>query len=365
MVADTLTQVVSDDVHVERLLNGARASGIRYRRRRRLTIVAATALAVAAVGTAGALAAAMLPATGNMAAAPTPITDAPSAPPSVRPTATAADLTQTMTQLPALPPAADAPSALSDPAQVGRPLLIHLGLDVLPFPVRNVQYLASSDGERLYLQGKAATLTVRLSRSTTDFEPLAGTQQPVVVNGHPGKFAYDESHSGIGTLRWRVANGLWLQVSGSLDRTAALAVGNGVRLDRTYRCAVPFRLPSTPAGTRVESCTMTMYAGPARGAGLTIATGGSYVTFTTDSGYGAAIREPNETLGSRPAEVIEHPGDKGRPILEINFAPEADTMVLMTAEGSYNGSVVRELAATLQWLGGSDPATWPENPVAP
>ncbi|MFG2044911.1 hypothetical protein [Dactylosporangium sp. NPDC048998] len=367
VVTETLARVADDDVHVERLLAGARAGGIRYRRRRRLAIAAGAAFSVAAVGTAVALTTALLPTTaGGMPAAPPATTAVPSAAPSATPT-TAAALPQT-TAPPLLPPADGAPSALSDPAQVGRPWLVHLSMDVLPFPATVVHYQTSTDGEWVQLQGELSgtpktlsMLYVRLSRGTTDFEPLTGEQKSVVVDGRPGTFAYD-SRSGTGTLRWRLANGLWLQVYGQLDEAATLAVANGVRLDRTYRCAVPFRLPSVPAGTRAAACGTTFF-GSERSTVMAIAIGDSYVSFTTELRNGSAAGAANETLGGRRAQVLEHPGDGGHPILEIHMGMGGGVTLSMVAAGSYNRSVVRELAATLQWLGGDDPAAWPENPL--
>jgi hypothetical protein len=372
VVTDTLARVVEDDVHVERLLAGARASGVRYRRRRRLAVVAGAALSAAAVGTAVAVAGALLPTTGDPAAAPPVTTGAPSAPPSGAPASAATGAPPPRTTLPALPPAVGAPSAQSDPAQVGRPQLVHVSLDALPFPADVVQYLASADGERLEVQGRPdgtsrtmtmTMLTVRLARGTTDFEPLDGAQKSVSVNGRPGTFAH-EARFGTGTLRWRLANGLWLQVRGQFEEAAALTVANSVRVDRTYRCITPFRLPSPPTGTRVDSCSMTFFAGPDRSTGLTVAISGFYVTITSDPGDGPTATEVNETLGGRPARVVEHPGDGGHQIMEILFSVGPSTTVSLTAEGSYDGSVVRGLAATLQWIGGSDPAAWPEDPVS-
>ncbi|WP_432837417.1 hypothetical protein [Dactylosporangium sp. CA-092794] len=370
MVSDTLTRIADDDVHVERLLAGARAGGLRLRRRRRLAIVAGAALSVAAVGTGIALAAALLPAApGGVPAAP-PVTSGP-APVSAgpAPSATARTLPPPLESLPALPVAAGEPTALSDPSAVGRPLRIHLGLDALPFPVDLVQYLSSTDGERLNVQGRASAgsgtmpeMTVRLARSTTDFEPLEGTRKSVTVGGRPGTFAYLAKY-GAGTLRWRLANGLWLQVSGPFDEPAALAVGNGVRLDRTFRCAVPLRLPSAPAAAKPETCTITFIAGEDVITGLTVAIGGSYISFTTEHGNGPPAADLNETLGGRPARVVEHPGDGGNQILEVLMAVGGGAEVSVTAEGHYDGAVVRGLTAGLQWLGGADPSSWPENPL--
>ncbi|MER7004508.1 hypothetical protein ABT297_15870 [Dactylosporangium sp. NPDC000555] len=360
VVTEALARVADDDVHVERLLAAARAGGIRHRRRRRVAIVAGTAFSVAVAGTAIALTAALLPTTADgMPAAPPATIAAPSPAPSAKSTTAAAP--PKMTAPPLLPPADGPPSALSDPAQVGRPWLVHLGMDALPFPASVVQYHTSADGEWVMIQG-GSMLTVRLSRGTTDFEPLTGAQRSVVVNGRSGTFAHD-SRSGDGTLRWRLANGLWLQVYGQLDEAAALAVANSVRVDRTYRCAVPFRLPSVPAGTKADSCGMTFFGGPSRSTATTIAIGASYVKFTTERGDGPATAAANETLGGRPARVLEHPGDGGRPILEIQIGMGGGTTLSMVAEGSYKGSAVRELAATLQWLGGDDPAAWPDNPL--
>jgi hypothetical protein len=368
MVTATLARVAEDDVHVERLLARATADGLRYRRRRRSRIAAGAALSVVAAGVGIALTATLLPVATGGPPPPAASRAAPSTVDSAKPSPSWAP-PQAMTRLPALPPAAGAPGALGDPGQVGRPMLLHVGVDVLPFPVEHVQYLASGDGERLYLQGRpdgaagpSRLLTVRLARTTRDFEPLDGAQTPVVVGGRPGTFATEPRYN-TGTLRWRLANGLWLQVTGHVDQAQALAVAGGVRLDRAYRCAVPFRLPAVPPGARAETCTMSFSGGAAPSGGITVAIGASHVTVTADPGDGPGAGRTNETLGGRPARVLEHAGDGGRSILEIHMGLGNGIAMSLTAEGSYDGAVVRGLAANLEWVGGADPATWPADPL--
>ncbi|WP_030437085.1 hypothetical protein [Actinoplanes subtropicus] len=351
----TLTRVAEEDVHVERLLAGARASGIRYRRRRRIGLgVGASVSAGAAVL---ALSMTVTAAVGRSAGpGPAPGSGSSAAPPSAPPRFTPTPSAVPMTTVPTPPVVAGGVSAADSAAEVGRPLRLHLSLDRAPFPTDDAQYqqLIGARQELLTVDGtdhgRGRELTVRVGATTQDWEPLSGTHQAVVVGGRPGTLAGDARNV---VLRWRAANGLWLQVAGARDAAEASAVAAGVRLDRTYRCAAPYRLPSLPATMKPESCSVVFHGGTA-GSMLSVTDKTFSILVTTEAGR---VAQPNEKLGGRPARVVQHAGDGGAPIMEVTV-DEDGAVLSLTASGQYDPAVVRRIAADCDWTGGSDPSTW-------
>ncbi|MER7474537.1 hypothetical protein [Micromonospora sp. NPDC000018] len=270
-----------------------------------------------------------------------------------------------MTVLPTPPVATGAATAVESADEVGRPLLLHLSLAELPFPIIGVQYqqLIDERQERLAINGvdnngQQREITVRVGANTKDFEPLAGERKAVRVAGRPGTFALEKiDDRRYAVLRWRAANGLWLQVAGARDQTDALTIAANVRLDRTYRCVVPYRLRSLPATMKPESCSM-MFSGTTATSMLSVSSGTFNILFTTDSGQ---VRDANERIAGRPARVVEHPGDGGAQIMEV-AVEQGGTVLSLTASGRYDPTLVRRIAAECEWTGGQDPGTWPIDP---
>src|SRR4051812_43467124 len=153
---DALTGALNEaahegEVHIERLLTGARAAGLRYRRRRRILVAGGSALAalVPVVLVAAGLAlyrsednkrpvepvAAPSPA-ATQAPTPTPTTEAARAAP------------------PQLPILAGVPSAQKAASTVGRGAF-HVGVGELPFTVATMQWTSDSGLERVLLTPNA------------------------------------------------------------------------------------------------------------------------------------------------------------------------------------------------------------------
>jgi len=370
----TLTRVADEDVHVEQLLAGARASGVRYRRRRRIgrgvgigVGVGAAVLAVSVSVSAGV----------SRPAGPGP---AVGSEPSVAASPSSA---AAKTTLPAPPVVDGAATAAGSAAEIGRPMLLHLGLDRAPFPVGGAQYqqLIDERQELLIIDGTVddrRELTVRVGATTKDWEPLSGRRKTVVVGGRAGTLAVekaakaeDSGMAGNGprakadggdeqsaVLRWRTANGLWLQVAGARDAAEASTVAAGVRLDRTYRCGAPYRLRTLPAKMKPESCSVVFDGGSASSM-LSVTDKMSNILLVTAAGL---VTQPNEKLGGRSARVVQHGGDGGAAILEVTV-DEGDGVLSLTASGHYDAATVRRIAGDCQWVGGPDPATWPTDPL--
>ncbi|MGW5667489.1 hypothetical protein [Micromonospora sp. NPDC003776] len=366
---ETLTRVADEDVHVERLLAGARTSGTRYRRRRRFGIAAGaaglSAVAVAVVlSVTAALSPSATPGTGLGPASgsgPEPRSATPLPSPSTPPTETPSTI------LPTPPVAVGAATAIDSADEVGRPLLLHLSLARSSFPIIGVQYQQLIDERQELLgidgvdnNGEQRQLIVRVGANTKDFEPLAGERKAVRVAGRPGTFAVDKVDNRRYTvLRWQAANGLWLQVAGARDEADALTVAANVRLDRTYRCVAPYRLRSLPATMKVESCSM-VFRGTTASSMLSVSNGTFHILFATDPGQ---VTDANERIGGRPARVLEHRGDGGAQIMEV-AVNQGDTMLSLTASGRYDPTVVRRIVANCDWTGGQDPGTWPTDPIS-
>lgn len=362
---DTLRRAAGEDVHVERLLAGAQATGRRYRRRRR--IVAACA-GLTAGGLAVAVTMTLLPGTDREGSAPASAVSYPASPPVSPPMSPPAVVSASPTGLAdattwPLPPADNTSTAGASAPAIGQPLLFHLSLSRPPFPFTTVEYQSADDRqESVSADSGDRRVVVRLGATTTDWEPLEGTPQAVDVGGRPGTFAMGPGPRPVGTLRWQTAGGLWLQVYGATDRAEAVAIAASVRTDRTYWCVTPYRLGPLPPGTKSTACSMVFNARGVDGTSVGVSDGSFHASVITGTGN---LVDLTDQIGGRPARIREHPGDGGRPILEIGVNQGTDAYVHVTATGRYDGAVVRRIVTDLAWTGGTDPATFPGTPLFP
>ncbi|MFI5914734.1 hypothetical protein [Dactylosporangium sp. NPDC051541] len=365
VVADSLARAADDDVHVERLLAGARADGTRRRRRRLLVIAGSMASVTAAAGSTLAVAASLLPWAPQQPAGP-PLsapTSAPTPTPasangSAQPTAAAPVLLERFPPMPVVPGAVT-------PESVGDPGELHIGLATPPFPIRTGQFHTSRDGEWMILQGATnggRQVRVDLARTTNGFDPVPGAKQDVTVAGRPGQFARDEQFA-RSTVRWQLTNGLWAQATGPFDQPGLLAFADGVRFDRAYRCSAPIRLPAArAAGGIVDSCSMTFQENYVLSAGITVRLGQSYAGFSFERQALDEDRFKDALVGGVPARIVEGAGDGGTKTLQIDrqFGPGGLSVI---AEGGYDGAEVRHLAAVADFVT-IEPGNWPADPLA-
>jgi len=360
-LTDTLRAVAADEeVHVERLLDGARRAGVRYRRRHRMVVFACTVLSCALI--VGGLAVVR----PLWAARPATVAVAPvnSPPPSLAVPSSSAP--SAMTAMPSLPPAPAASPAQTAPDEVGRdPLLLHVWLAALPFPATNVQTLSIGGQESISVEGSTAangfapSFVVQAGRRAADLDPLSGTRHDVTVNGRAAVAAVQSRSSRSSAIvRWQPVKGLWVQVSGDMSQATAVAIAAEVRLDKVRRCAVPFHLPAAPGNARISSCSIAFLDGQV------LATVGVQVSaWNVSVGLmPGGVLNTNEVLGGRPARVTEHGNDGGR-VMEIRV-DRGDHFVDVTAEGPYNAAVVRKLAGEAVLSGSTDPAEWPVSPLS-
>ncbi|GAA3455411.1 hypothetical protein [Dactylosporangium matsuzakiense] len=357
VVVDSLARAADDDVHVERLLAGARADGLRRRRRRFAVIAGSVVAGTAAAGVAVAVAASLVPSAHPQPAAPRVTAGTPA---NIT-TPTASTGPAPLDRFPPLP-AVNSPVT---PNTVGRPSELHISLDAAPFPVQMGQFFAGADGEWVILQGAnngGRQLRIDLGRTANGFDPLPGAKQDVTVAGQPGQFVRDEQF-GFGTVRWKLANGLWAQVHGPLDRAALIAFAGGVRFDRTYRCTAPIRLPGArAAGGVADSCSVVFLDNRVLSAAVTVRMGQAFVGFTFDRGPLDPALLVDALAGGVPARITEGPGDGGKKTLQIDRAFGGGNLSVV-AEGAYDGAEVRHLAAVADYAAG-DPTAWPDDPLA-
>ncbi len=264
------------------------------------------------------------------------------------------------TALPALPVAAG--ETLS-PAAVSQAALLHLTVDPLPFPVVMAQWASLGDSERLILtkpgtaSGLVEGVTVQLNRTTADLVPLDGAKTSVLVDGHAATLAV--SSGPFAVLRWQPVAGLWAEVSGALDAAGVQTLAADVRLDRTFRCVVPFRLTNLPAGAQLSTCQLAFDSTVFTGS-LTVAVGDWFVTVLSVPG---ALSTSTSTLGGHPAQVSEEPGDGGHKIMEVRVDYGNGYLADLTAEGPYDPAEVTAIALGFVAATGTDPAGWPADPL--
>jgi hypothetical protein len=234
-------------------------------------------------------------------------------------------------------------------------MLLHLSLARPPFKLLAVQYqqLIGERQESLEIGGVDRFATVRLGATTEGWEPLDGATQFVDVGGRPGRFGKAPSAGGL--LRWQMENGLWLQVYGARDAADALALAAVVRIDRTFRCVVPYRFGALPAGMTARTCSMHMNDTGVWGTVLGLSNGTFDVALYSGGGRPAA---PN----GQPVREQEGPGDGGTPTLGLAVDRGNSMYVDVVASGRYDKDVVRRMVSDLIWTDGNDPATWPTDP---
>ncbi|MEV0564972.1 hypothetical protein, partial [Dactylosporangium sp. NPDC050588] len=279
------------------------------------------------------------------------------------------------------PPAATGEAAEeAGPGRIGRPLVLHLSVDRLPSPSFGVTYqqLVRERQESLTFHGstgagdrltgttdqltrttdRLAGTTVRVGVTTQGWEPQIGAPTPVTVAGRPAVLT---SSGGTTVIRWQDADGLWLQVVTTLDEPRALVFATGVRLDRAYRCVVPYRLTNLPDGMHADRCTMTFLAGETHTI-LDLTDGTSDLRLTSVPPQAPArLPAMDTTIGGHPARLSERTAD-GRRILEVTV-DEGAGVLRATASGAYDAGVVRWILDDCVWTGGNTVAAWPASPL--
>jgi hypothetical protein len=337
MIATALREHADGDIHVERLLDSVRA-GVRRQRRRRFA--ASCGAAVVAVG---------LVAVAGVAALPDRRPDAVTGPPP--PVAFPR------------PPAADGPTAAEAPEVLGSgPALFHLDVTGL-IGWRFAAWAAGHKFEELSVDaaevGGFAQITA--ARDPIWLGPWGTGVMPATVNGLPAETA---EQSGSHAVRWQPRTGIWVQVLAGGEPANAIAVAEKVRLDRVYRCAVPFRLPGyapPPPSKCATDFTLDDAGLSATAAGtvwMTPVPGGP--EYQVSVGRAKADTVVNDTIAGKPVQVVPAPADASAPP-EIRY-PYDGRMAYFWQFGNGPAEALRAVAAAFTPVPGSDPDSWPNTP---
>lgn len=353
-ISAALREKADGDVHVDRLLSAVHA-GVRRRRRHRI-LGAACAVVAAAGLAAGGLA--VFPVTG----------DAPATP--ARPEF----------DMPRPPLVEGAPTAVSAPSVLGSdPTLFHLdltGFDLV-HPERGHELAWSARAGYEDLRGwspdAGGNFSVEASQSRDKLTGQAGEISSTEVAGLPAEAVRlapgtgnTNLPAGANALRWEAAPGVWAQVVVDGGPEAAMRIAERVRLDRTFRCAVPFRLTGLPDRARVIKCETWFASGRFFG-GAWVGNGGPAAVDNPEYYVAVVFRssgpEPaNETIGGRA--VTLYPG-AGRPgsTARIEYAYDTGVAVFYPFYTTTDDPFLRSLVPAFQPVTDSDPAAWPRSPL--
>jgi hypothetical protein len=340
MIATALRErAEGDDVHVERLLGAVRAGVKRQRRRRFAFGCGAAAAVVTLVGVAGAVA---LPGREPGAGAGAPAEVELPRPPSAGNVATAADSPEVLA---------------SDPG------LFHLDLVGLS-GWRWVAWSATRSFEELTAEASASGGHVNIVAARDpvwlgDWDIAAATK--AAVGGQPAETA---ERSGSHVVRWQPRPGIWAQVQASGSPDIAISVAEKLRLDRVYRCAVPFRLAGPTVPPTVKCSTDFVLEDD----GVTATAAGTVWLRQRDGDteYQVAVgRSPsdlavNDAIEGRSVQVIDPPADASAPP-EIRYPFDGRTAYFWQF-GPGPPAVLRSLVSAFTPVPGRDPNAWPGAP---
>jgi hypothetical protein len=339
MIATALRERAEGDVHVERLLGAVRAGVKRQRRRRFALGCGAAAAVVTLAGVAGVVA---LPGRQPGARTGAPVEAGLPRPPSAG----------------AVPTAVESPEVLaSDPG------LFHLDLIDLS-GWRWVAWSATRSFEELSAEasesgGSVHILAARDQVWLGEWDSAAAVK--TTVGGLPAETA---ERFGGHVVRWQPRPGAWVQVQASGPPDIAVLVAEKVRLDRVYRCAVPFRLagpavpPTVKCGTDFVLEDDGVTATAAGTVWLRQSAGGTEYQVAVGRSNPATVVD--DTIEGRAVQVVEPPADGSAPP-EIRYPYDGRTAYFWQF-GAGPPAVLRALVAAFVPVPGRDPNAWPGTP---
>jgi hypothetical protein len=345
MISSTLRDRADGDIHIELLL-AAVHTGVRRRRRRGLAAAACAVVTAAALTAAGGVT----------------FFRTHEAPPGV---AESADI-------PRPPLVEDAPVATFTPTVIGSdPTLFHLdvtGLDDwanLAWSSRTGledlrgfsadaggEFLVEVAQERDRLSGQAGEIGYATVNGLAAEAVRVTTQAPGVPNSPNGRSA----------LRWEAVPGVWVQVVVPAGLDVAMRIAERVRLDRTFRCAVPFRLTGLDTKVRVVKCDTWFFGATALG-GVYLNNGPqnyeNYTEYYVAVGKPDTAPVPNETIGGR-AVTSEAPAGSSPRIL---YPYDGGVGYFYSFFTTLDDPFLRSLVPAFQPVKDTDPRGWPRSPL--
>jgi hypothetical protein len=211
-------------------------------------------------------------------------------------------------------------------------------------------------------------LLIETDRDPDRLLPRFGTPQPVTVNGLPAEAS---SSRGRHVVRWQPVRGIWAQAIAPGPVESVVELAEQLRLDRVYRCAVPFRFTGVPP-MRLVKC-QTVFVVDDETAGL-VAGGDVWLTVDgTETEYQVAIGKAdsaiavNDTIDGRAVEITE--GSAGHPgslvTMQIRY-PYADRRAayFWAALGPPDMTLMRSMVAGITPMPADNLASWPSNPLS-
>jgi len=337
LISATLRENADGDVHVERLLSAVHDVA-RRRRRATRSVLAVTVAMTLIGGTAGVR---WLSASRGPAVVPGPAATAP------RP-----------------PLAVNQPLAADSALELGvDPTLFHLDLTDGPDAWTSLAWASQPGYEEL--TGTTMTshdVRIAAARDEAGLPWRDGPRFDLSVAGQPAQAI---AADGLYAVRWQPVAGIWAQAEiESDDVRLAIDLAQRVRLDRVYRCAVPFRLPGLTS-PRLTKCSTNFVLDGHLGIADWSATGSAW--FTLDAGgpeYQVSVGRaelvtPNDSAGGRAIQFVQLPG--GPASMQIRYGYEGRTAYFWVFGGTDKQSLVA-LASAFTPVAGTDPDGWPSTP---
>lgn len=357
LISETLRERADGDIHVERLLSAVH-TGARRRRRLRLAVSACALVAVVAVGAAGGVAFVGTRGAPDGSATPTAPQEIPR------------------------PPLADgAPVAAGTPAVVGSdPTLFHLDLTGLDgwsdLRWRSRPGLEQLTGTATEAGGE---LFVEAGRSRDQLTGQPQETGPATVNGLAAEAVrirpdtqdlVPDARAGISAVRWEAVPGVWVQVLAPGGPDAAMMLAERVRLDRTFRCAVPFRLVGLGSRARLVTCETQFSARQVVG-GVVLHDGDRRVEFSVGVERSGPVPPTTETIGGRAVASVASgtratdgpggggPGSNGYLVYPYDGGAGYFHAYFTTLDDPF----LRSLVLAFQPVTDPDPRAWPGSPL--
>jgi hypothetical protein len=349
MIAAALRDKAEGDIHVERLLSAVH-TGVRRRRRRNLLGTACAVVAVAVLAAGGGVVSSMT-------------RGAP-----VRP-ASVGDI--------ARPPRVDgAPVASFTPSSLGSdPTLFHLDLTGLSgWGILRWSSRAGYEDLRGFSADAGGEFYIEASQIRDKLSGQGGEISPTEVNGLPaeavritmpaGGFSRGEPR-GTSAVRWEAVPDLWVQVVVPGGPEVAIRIAERVRLDRTYRCAVPFRLSGLGDKVRVIKCETWFSGGQALG-GVWLNKGAQTVDYTeyyVGIGRAEPTKQPTESIDGRAVAVF--PAETGviGATARIEYPYGGGVGYFFSYYTTTDDPFLRSLVTAFQPITDPDVNTWPRSPL--
>ncbi len=342
LISTVLRDRADGDPHIERLLSAVHA-GARRRRRQRLAVSACAVVTVVALAAAGHVA---FPGPrGAPDRSATPATE--------------------VNRIPRPPLVTGAPVAAFTPTALGGdPTLFHLDVTGLR-SWTSLRWTAMAGYEELRATSFEAggELFVEASGSREKLPGLAGEINPTTVNGVAAEAVRAIPGAGVPpprgdhAVRWEAVPGVWVQVVVQAGPEVALRMAERVRLDRTFRCVVPFRLTGLGDQVRVVKCE-TSFSGSFALGGIYLADGQRPVEYYV--GVDRPTRTPTttDTVGGRAVAVVP-----GGSTAHFEYPYEGGVASFYPFFAGLDDPFLRSLVPAFQPVTDPDPRTWPRSPL--